>query len=831
MFPFLRTWWRQLRARRQLSKALRRRRRLRTVIGILFGLLWSSSLMFLLTQTGWLSFITFESLPWFGGILIGIACSLMVMGLRPAIRSLRIRIVGGAFGATIVVAVLLGLPVAPAAVAQAPPALCEVSISGPGISGQSIVNRSTRSDPVVVDLSQVSRFEVAWVLPEDGERRRWWIDAEVAGYSRSIFDYEVDPDDEDDDGVYLLEGLADGVTPGIYPVRGGFDDVCPADTGFVRIVAPLHRTWTVWAALIGLGGGLGGLGFVAWGVQSALWSYTSPDRVTVEILDPNTGKVMAEPLIRGASYVARVSIELPDRPVDYQGIPGSIELAVGAYSITSAAWSQSAIDPRSSVNQADLPFEVPADPAIPMQLHTELSVAGNLLQSIRIEESILEAGGRQIADGAGQVVYRAAGLSAEQLLTLTRIDAVVLFRGHRDGERLQVVGLKGSGVGREISKPHEVSVSDTGKAADQARLVLGAALRSWEWATSPSDREAAMRRVARAGIELRASILGELAAPTAADGTVQIAVDTAATGALTLPLGMIYDGPDPTDDVPACGEPSGNPNDHVGHGELLCPFNFWGIKYVAAWPNGWAPRIDRNEQPGIGLAVQRLRRIAAGTSRALPTVLDNRHPTRIVRLLRPDLIGPGDRLHALFQRYGPDRLTVTEVEPNDLTTAPIADLAEAEIINVVAHGASRGDASADDTDVFVLDFGALQVDGAAMRRLVGAGGLPAGPLALVNACWSGVIDRPGQAMIDALNDLGTRAIVVTETEVEAARTARTAEHLMAQVFAGEAVDRALLIARRSDLADPDGPQLSALAHTYYGPPGLRLANPLTEANG
>ena len=470
--------------------------------------------------------------------------------------------------------------------------------------------------------------------------------------------------------------------------------------------------------------------------------------------------------------------------------------------------------PRPSIPAADrrptCPSRCPSS-GEPLQLHVDFLVRGNPIQAIRIDEHVVDR--LTIAEGAGQLVYRAGSFSARHLCGIRPVDATIVFHGGGEGRSLEVLTFRGDGLGSLIGR-RWLTVERFGQLATAGRRALQQAL----VAESSCEADvvgvgaAAAARLAAHGEAMRMAVVGPNP-PADPDGTVLVALDTEATRALTLPFSILHDGHDAA-------------ADHGSPGIILD--GFWGLRYELAWPNGRVPRTGRSESVGLGRLARRASAWRRRPLRGGPTVLDNRVPVGLLTIADPEL-ARHDGLHRELDRYGPslDQWTVhglAELEARFEHIAP-----EIEVVVVLAHGVDR---RASESPLvggrdYALQLGDELLTASDIRLLGRTARLERGPLVVVNACRSGGFGWEGHDLLDALHEVGAQAIVVTESDVRQREVTAITRHILGSVLAGTHVSRAVLDARRADLGTGRG--LGGLAHTYYGPPGLRLARPIRPA--
>ncbi len=825
-----------------ISAPLRKARRRRRVLSLAFGLLAGFCLSELVAQfgSGWFHH---GSRPWYGGILAGMAASVVLTMTRWLVKQLRIQMAAGVSGfLPVMVAIALAVTSligAPAPVAAQSAAQCQVIVSGSGkLAGPDSVARSSAGNPIVIDPSDGKSFTLTWNVPPSAADDRdlvMTIWTSIAGVDDVLHRATSD----DSNGVYELRPRNADIAPGVYRVWGDLTSngrvVCPAQPAYIRIAGNPFSSRFGWLMLGGAATGLAGLGLVG-RKRIDLWTYTTPDRVSIDIVDPATGNVARGPLTRGAEYVVRVSIEFPDAPAAYAGVPGPVEVAagvvgaivgIGTSTVTSGI---STIDPRGGSGVAEQMFTVPTT-GDSMQLVTDLTVAGNLVQSIRLTEPISVRDQGRISEAVGHVVYRLGGWGAADLLSIRPTDATVMLHGIAGRRAVESWVYSGDAApGRQLARC-TVSLDELAAVIEKYRIGLVEVIRAGVGLSRASDpagdpalttakeraMDEAMHSLASVGHQLRQTLFGQRAvfgqvAPP--DGVVLIAHDTEATGSMTIPWTGVYGSTIPDSSGPVCyGQAPSDCENHTG--DVVCVRRFWGLAFELAWPNGWIPIAGRSERPGLGW----WRRLLAGQRQLAPNILDNRTPVEIVHGVNiefrdtdpfPDVLPAGATITTRFGR-------------DELLTSLSQWAAEADIVHLFGHGQGTRD--------FTLSLDAdgtnPALDGPALLTAAEGTTLTRGPLVVLNACESGVTPLSGDnSLANAFRTIGARAVIVTESPVLAQEAAAISGQILTDILAGRFVSWAVLEARRVAVAERRN--LSALAYRYYGPPGLHLSNPVVD---
>ena len=119
------------------------------------------------------------------------------------------------------------------------------------------------------------------------------------------------------------------------------------------------------------------------------------------------------------------------------------------------------------------------------------------------------------------------------------------------------------------------------------------------------------------------------------------------------------------------------------------------------------------------------------------------------------------------------------------------------------------------------------MDADRLRELAGPNWFRRGPIVFLTACHSGVVGVDNHhRLLAELRRLGARAVLVTETKIEAEQGPGAVAEILTDVLQGVPVGTAVLMARRRELSTTG--QLSRFAFSYYGPPGLRLTHPVSS---
>lgn len=825
----------------QLSRPLLRRRLQRRLTSMGLGLLLGLGVSELLAQfgSGWFHY---GSWPWWGGIVAGLAISIGLSMTRWLVGQLRIQLAASRAGflSVLLIAGGIGLAViggqpAPAAAQDGP--ACDVNVSGPAkTDGPDFVSDAgSPGSPIVVDPRDGRELILRWNLPADTPP-----DQPMTMTVRASIplrpDVQIEVEAENSSGVYSLRPATDSVNiaPGVYSVDGQLTSptgtICPSQRAYVRVAGnPLSNPFG-WAAIGGSLAGAAGLAYLH-RPRFDLWTFTTPDRVTVDIINPKTGKVARGGLVRGGEYTFRTTIEFPDPVQAYQGLSNPVHIgsAVLGSALGSAAAPQQlrTIDPAKGETTVDQRFVVPTVGET-MRLVADLSVGGNIVQSLRITESLVNQGNRmRVPEALGQVVYKAGSWSAQDLLALRPTDATVMMHGIGDGQSLETWVYRGSvETGRKLFRSH-VSMENLAAVTGTYRRQMERVIRAgWKINKSTAGRDTAgldkaLLGLAGVGCQLRTALFNDLMESEDipyTDAIVLVAHDTEVTGSTAIPWSGLYNGAFPAIGAKVCY--SDGPEscaDHEGAGgDVVCVAKFWSMAYELAWPNGWVPSAGISERPGFAW-LRRMRGPGRLAQRLVPNLIDNTTPPRVHHGVHADFIDD-------------DRFAQVLPRAVDLSTsAGLAELLtsfdrwanEAEIVHLLGHGNSTGDFS------MVMDDNAPALDEHQVLNGVGDQTLVVGPLVFLNACRSGTTSTGNRnGLADAFRQLGARAVVVTESRVLDTEATEVAGRIVTDLLAGRFVARAVLEARRRSVADFS--DLSALSYTYYGPPGLCFKNPLVD---
>lgn len=293
----------------------------------------------------------------------------------------------------------------------------------------------------------------------------------------------------------------------------------------------------------------------------------------------------------------------------------------------------------------------------------------------------------------------------------------------------------------------------------------------------------------------------DLASTVAADTIIQVNQSYAGIGAATVPWGFLYDRPVVTDASSrvCCSYRTHGPADcpHGGSPEVVCPWGFWGYRYVIEQPPSWV-----------------------GEKLPPPTVhrLENDHPLVVSFTVDPSLDLWEDHLARLS----------AEAELDVLLAKGYADLR--------SHWAANGDRI--DLVYFYCHHG-QDPDGGGSWLRVGTDEISTNdieaitptnawsdrPLVFLNGCATGdYAVESYESFINEFRRAGAAGVIGTECKVREFMAEEYARALFPNVFAGQAVGTAMLELRRSFLAD----RASAAAFLYslYAPGDIVLATPV-----
>lgn len=835
------------RSQRPLSRPLRRARLRRLVIGLIFGFGAGFCLSQLIAQFGFASFYH-GSPPWWAGIAAGLLASVFLAIGRSVVRQLRIQLAvtkSALLGIGLLAATLGAGMITPNRAAAQTTGTCAVSVS---IDGGPLteITGNTRSSALEVDPNNPGSFQFQWSIPEsvatadsqDGPLTMF-LRIRTLGLPNELHRQTA----QDDSGTFVAVPTNLGVPPGIYPVWGelkrGDEVICREQQAWVRIVgSPLgfpHGPLTAG----GLAASLIGLGMVYRSARFDRWSFTTSERMTVEIIDSQTGRPVRGPLLRGQAYTARTTIEFPDPTSSYVGVPGPIEVTVGVLGSTSAALVTSSLIPAKGAVTTDTPFTVP-QAGQTLELVNDVSVAGNVIESVRIAEAIDGSATRLDIGGAiGQVIYKVGDFSAAQLQSLRPVDTTIMLHGSGDKSALEAWIYEADVTGGPVRSRTVIEVDRFDELAADCRDRLADCIESgWFLADGldhdahpeeiddlTEDRDHAIRRLAVAGATLQSELAESISAVAPYGGVVLVAQDTEVTGSSTFPWNALFDddlpfegdGVDLEDDAsdlwPICF--NDHPKGETDHKETtICVARFWGLAYEVAWPNGWVPTTQTSERPGLGL----WRRLRRGTSRPFSiNVLDNREPVLIHSIDHPDSNEVGNLAAGL-----PAGTVLSRTVGGARLSDDVKKLQEeAEVLHFFGHGSNI------DGDFILKLDEASTLNGESLIELAQGNEFKRGPLVLVSACSSGATGSGTRnGLAEAFRTLGARAIVLTESPIMGDEAMEVAAATLREVAAGAYVSSAVRTVRHESFFRQKN--LSALAYTYYGPSGLRLANPVID---
>lgn len=830
---------------------------------MIFGTLVGLSVSELVAQFGWGRFYH-GSIPWWGGLVVGLLTGILLSVVRSVSRRARIQVDGirsrhrlrqRTEGARVVLAlVALGATFGMGhdrASAQAVAGACAADVSLPDVPSRSIHDTS-QDHPFEIAAKSDDVVTVDWAVPEGAlppYTMTLWTD--IAGYRSVIHRSTVD----DADGVYKLSPTEFDVAPGVYLVRGELvadngQVLCQGERAWIRVVgSPFQSRF----GLLAIGGiALGGAALTLTFRDRSLndWTYTSPDLVTQEILNPSNGKKMRGPLVPGTTYLLRTRIAFPDPPGEYEPIPEPVVVATGvlggfgaATSVAHGAGSQvdqnspvGVLDPAVGLTAVSLPFRVPLSGEA-FELVTDISVGGNVLRTMKIFETATSSGRSEVFRAFGQVGYSVGSWAAQDLMSIRPVDASVTMHGSAAGDRLETWAYRKTAIGERQMSRTPVDVEQLRTQIERYRQQLEACIAA-RWAESSAGEsgsnqvavEESIRALAACGTSLRSCLLhtDEPVAPV--DGVISVSQDTAATGALTIPWSGLYRAL-PRD---ASGREDPNAVDRERPGvcsgrqpqlceqhddATICPNRFWATTYDIAWPNGWAPTLGRDERRALAL-MRSLRTARFGSLRLVPNLLDNHYPVRLHSAVNVEFADepgietllPGGQC-SISMTLGRSQLI------DELYWVP-----DTEIVHLLGHGVATAD---QDFALSLDDKDSANLDGASLLKACGRQRLQRGPIVILNACESGVITAAGSnGLVDAFWQLGARGIIVTESRVDDLEAIDVISEVITDVLAGEYVSRAVRNARRRCFAERS--DMSGLSFTFYGPPGLRLANPVID---
>ncbi len=816
------------------GRAIRHRRRFRLAVSLAVGLVWSVCLMTVLAQLGVSRYLHHGRLPWWTGIIVGFALSMVLSQARRTVRSARVRFMArrSALAGLVMAAGLVGMWRAePAAAAEADEARdCNVRaqlVVGDGSPGEEVLLADTSRDrPFAVDPDLVTAIIIDWDVSDraDIAGRRWWVWAEVHGMRHTVAEKVAGVNDS---GRYTvpIERLR-ARPPGVIPVGGEFDGICREETGYLRIVGSPLDNGIGFGASVGLVVLSAGLVLLRRPSSLDLWWFETPNRIEVRIIDPTAGRPASGPLLRGGIYHAEVTVRLPRTAAPSTIASQAIRVVAGSLGAAMAP-SASGLNVRAGRGMTRLRFQLPTEDQ-PFQLQVDVHAGGRVIESVQLRETAeakIRSVGATVNQGVGHVTYSAGDLAKEVLSGAEPVDATIMVHGSASGDLIETWVVTGEAGGRQVAR-HRILIADLVDASDQYRNSLeqaaGTAARSTRGAAASAPATTAMAEVASAGAEFRRRLLGSGSSGVPFGGRLVIAADLDAIDSLTVPLGGIYEGSViPGELTTVCTTFEVDPDACAGHGlDVVCPTRFWGFRHELIWPRNRAAGIDQ-PLPVTDRLVSLLRRAwpargATGSSSTPP-------PVQAIKVVASGLAMGAARSPLASLVAGPGGWSTST--RRGLLTTIAGSGAGCDLVYLLAHGGVDNPEDLRSSPTVVRQAYTLALDDGLLgeRELeqLEAGALARGPIVMINACRSGVIERgAGDDFVEAWFRLGASGVVVTETKVGSDTAAELAALVVHGLVDGNSLSRSLLLTRWAYYSATGS--LAGLVYSCYGAVGSGL---------
>lgn len=321
------------------------------------------------------------------------------------------------------------------------------------------------------------------------------------------------------------------------------------------------------------------------------------------------------------------------------------------------------------------------------------------------------------------------------------------------------------------------------------------------------DFEAALPLLAEAGAGLYEPLFGRgrprdtsagdsLADMLASGSVIQVNVDQAGIGVSTIPWGLVYDRPlFISSDSSVCTEFTTHAEDDCpsrGDASIVCPWGFWGFRYVLEHPPAWS---------------------SGTTAPSLPEAITNRRPLSLSFVSDPTFPSRDDHLRRLEV---PGEIDVSKVETlSELQRVWTSRPEGFDLVHFFTH--------------HVLDPGtgapALLLGDEYLTE-VHLSGLNLKwshhPLVILAGCSSGVahsLSAPS-SLISAFRICGASGVVGTECTVRDNVADGLMGAFLEDLFAGEPIGPALLAMRQRTLRQGNSP--AGLAYSLFALSGLRF---------
>jgi hypothetical protein len=544
--------------------------------------------------------------------------------------------------------------------------------------------------------------------------------------------------------------------------------------------------------------------------------------VSIEIVDPSTGLRISAmtPLVAGTSYDMVVRVSPEDQGAEGRALPLTVLATsdnIEVDGVTPAmmhsgggAIATIPITPRTTDDDATIDFD--------------LLYRGNLLQSQRVSSHVtateVQSPGA-MAVRSEDTTFTASSFDRSELEALPERHVTLILRhDESDGSVDCEIILAGSGsaITRcDTVNPKEELLSASARVRERLRAMVEDDASGYRTVLrANSDR---LDRWLPALADIGHSLYLTLLDPEGVEGSdlgdvaqfgsvIQVNQVGSGLGKATVPWALLYE---PEIDyrpgaTSVCSDYTTHGPEECPHGDdptIVCPWGFWGYRYVLEQPPGW--RGDRDDLPGVMIReVENERPLQLSAAANTTLQLWQSHFDALPQIGDVDVhaVTSTDGLVELWERLG-DRVDLAyfyvHAGAGQTRAEPYLSLADAAI--------GRNNLRAWRTR---LDLSWTH-----------------GPLVILNGCGTGDYGPDAySSLINEFRSYGAAGVVGTECVVSEAIAGAYICEVLGRFASGESLGPIMLDVRRRFLLEWNNP--SALLYTLYAPSDIQLAVPVAE---
>jgi hypothetical protein len=544
--------------------------------------------------------------------------------------------------------------------------------------------------------------------------------------------------------------------------------------------------------------------------------------VSIEIVDPSTGLRISAmtPLVAGTSYDMVVRVSPEDQEAEGRALPLTVLATsdnIEVDGVTPAmlhsgggAIATIPITPRTTDDDATIDFD--------------LLYRGNLLQSQRVSTQVTAT--EVQSPGATAVrsentTFTASSFDRSELEALPERHVTLILRhDESDGSVDCEVILAGDGgtvTRSDTVNPKEELLSASARVRERLRAMVEDGETGYRTVLqADSDR---LDRWLPALADIGHSLYLTLLDPEGVEGSdlgdvarfgsvIQVNQVASGLGKATVPWALLYE---PEIDyrpgaTSVCSDYTTHGPEECPHGDdptIVCPWGFWGYRYVLEQPPGW--RGDRDDLPGVMIrTIENERPLQLSAAANTTLQLWQSHFDALPQIGDVDVhaVTSTDGLVELWERLG-DRVDLAyfyvHAGAGQTRAEPYLSLADAAI--------GRNNLRAWRTR---LDLSWTH-----------------GPLVILNGCGTGDYGPDAySSLINEFRSYGASGVVGTECVVSEAIAGAYICEVLGRFASGESLGPIMLDVRRRFLLEWNNP--SALLYTLYAPSDIQLAVPVAE---